>query len=128
MTSPGGADGPPREWIASGMARCPTCKAIVSVEGDGSCGAHHHAPYPNHPRILIRCVGGSAMTSTDAPPREWIPPRREWIAHDVARCPTCHRGVIVANGTLSGHYRYADGAEHGPNQPQDMIQCEGEQP
>lgn len=60
------------------------------------------------------------MTDTDSP-------RRELVVSGVARCPTCHGAVAVMDdGALFDHQRYADGAGPYPNQPHNLIQCEGE--
>jgi len=56
-------------------------------------------------------------------------PQREWVAPGVVRCPTCHGAVGVRDdGVLFDHQRYADGSGIGPDQPHDMIRCEGERP
>jgi hypothetical protein len=42
----------------------------------------------------------------------------------MARCPTCRRSVVSADGTLPDHYRYADDVD--PNQPHVRIRCAGQ--
>ena len=43
-------------------------------------------------------------------------------------CPVCQGLVgVQEDGTLFPHKRYADGAGYGPDQPHDLVPCEGGQ-
>lgn len=54
---------------------------------------------------------------------------RVWVGPGLTQCRECEAVVLVRDdGTLSSHYRYADGDCRTPNQPHDQIRCEGEQP
>ena len=59
-----------REWVAPGVARCPTCHGAAGVRDDGALASHQRyadgaGPYPNQPHGMIQCAG--EFTGTTAP-------------------------------------------------------------
>lgn len=67
MTSTEHADTPRREWMAPGLARCPTCRGGVVVSANGTLPDHYRYADdvdPHQPHVRIRCAG-ERVTSGD---------------------------------------------------------------